>query len=62
MKSIAQKTNTNLLARLKAAAKSPLTHGEIEKQRISFVYSIVGDRDGMTREKLENLLKHQASA
>lgn len=62
MKSIAQKTNTSLLARLKAAAKSPLTKGEIEQQRISFVYSIVGDRDGMTREKVEHLLKHHASA
>ena len=62
MKILAKKTDASLLARLQAAAKTQLTQAEIEQQRVSFVYSIMGQRQGMTREKVEHLLKQHAAA
>lgn len=62
MNVISKKADATLLARLKTAAKSPLTQSDIEQQRISFVYSIVGGRKDMTREKVEDLLKLHAAA
>ncbi|WP_202756560.1 hypothetical protein [Burkholderia cenocepacia] len=61
MKVVARKTDAKLLARLAAAAKKKLTAADIEQQRVSFVYSVMGQREGMTREKVENLLKQHAA-
>ncbi|VWB64838.1 hypothetical protein BLA24064_03010 [Burkholderia latens] len=61
MKVVASKTDGKLLARLAAAAKKPLTQADIEQQRVSFVYSVMGQREGMTRAKVENLLKQNAA-
>jgi hypothetical protein len=61
MKVTARKTDSKLLARLEAAAKTQLTHAEVEQQRVSFVYSVMGQRKGMTREKVEHLLKQHAA-
>lgn len=59
---IAQKTDSNLLARLRAAAQKQLTREEIEQQRVSFVYSVVGDGEYMTRERVEEMLENPAVA
>jgi hypothetical protein len=61
MEIFAQKTDAELLARLEAAAKEPLTQDEIRQQRVSFVYSVV-QREGMTREKVEDLLNRHVAA
>ncbi|AOJ63389.1 hypothetical protein WJ32_13605 [Burkholderia ubonensis] len=61
MKVVARKTDGKLLARLAAAAKKQLTPEDIEQQRVSFVYSVMGQREGMTREKVEHLLKQHAA-
>ncbi|HDR8987725.1 TPA: hypothetical protein QDA93_000285 [Burkholderia vietnamiensis] len=61
MKVVARKTDGKLLARLAAAAKKQLTVADIEQQRVSFVYSVMGQREGMTREKVENLVKQHAA-
>lgn len=62
MELVAQKTDAKLLARLKKAAKKELSNEELEQQRVSFVYSVVASRDGMTREKVASLLKRHALA
>ena len=62
MKFVARKTDSKLLGRLAAAAKEKLTPVDIEQQRISFVYSVMGRREGMTRERIEHLLKQHAVA
>jgi hypothetical protein len=61
MKVVARKTDSKLLARLAAAAKEQLTQADIEQQRVSFVYSVMGRREGMTRERVEHLLKQHAA-
>ena len=60
MELVANTTDNQLLARLEAAPKKQLTREEIEKQRLSFVYSIMGGRPGMTREKVQRLIEQQA--
>ena len=60
MELVANTTDNQLLARLEAAAKKQLTREEIEKQRLSFVYCIMGGRPGMTREKVQRLIEQQA--
>jgi hypothetical protein len=57
---VAEKTDPALLERLRASASRKLSKHEIEQQRISFVYSIMGGREGMTRAKVEHLIEQQA--
>ena len=61
MKILAKKADAGLLARLEAAAKKQLTQAEMQQQQVSFVYSVVGQRDGMTREKVESLLERHST-
>lgn len=62
MEFVAEKTDPDFLERLSAAAKQRLTRQEIEQQQISFVYSVMCDRKGMTREKAERLVRAQRGA
>ena len=51
------RTNEALLERLKAAAKRKRTDEEIEKQRISIIYSGMSEESGMTKADIERVLK-----
>lgn len=51
------KTNEALLKRLEEAAKRKLTKEEIEKQRISFIYSGMPKESGMSKVDIEKALK-----
>ncbi|MDQ8035768.1 hypothetical protein CEG14_05490 [Bordetella genomosp. 1] len=59
MEILAQNTSAELLARLEAAAAVPLSQDEFQQQLISFVYSVVGQRENMTRDKVEDLLSRR---
>jgi hypothetical protein len=62
MKTSEQKMNHDLLARLKAAAKTSLTPHERKQQCVSFVYSVMAGRESMTRENVERLVEQHVVA
>ncbi|MCH2456710.1 MAG: hypothetical protein MK186_01540 [Henriciella sp.] len=51
------KTDETLLRRLESAAKRKRTAEEIEKQRISFIYSGMRKDSGMSKADIEKALK-----
>ena len=51
------KTNEDLLARLQSATKRGLTAEEFASQRVSFVYSGMNDKSGMSKADVERALK-----
>lgn len=55
----AQQTNSDLLAKLRAAAQHTPTRDELEKQRVSFVYGFMGHSSTITRSEVERLVEKQ---
>ncbi len=53
------KTEQRLLAALKSAATTQLTSAEMQKQRISFVMGMIGDKSTVTREQVKNIVEKQ---
>lgn len=51
------KTNADLLARLKSATERGLTAEEFASQRVSFVFSGMTDKSGMSKADVERVLK-----
>lgn len=57
MPEVTIKTDEKLLKRLEEAAKRKLTEREIEKQRISFIYSGMPKENGMSKIEIARALK-----
>ncbi len=57
MTNLSLKTDTKLLERLAKAAKRKLTADEVEKQRISFIFSGMPKDSGMSKIDIEKVLK-----
>lgn len=53
------KTKESTLRALEKAARRPLTSGEIEQQRVSFVIGSLDADSSITREKVEKILAEQ---
>lgn len=53
------RTEAGLLERLKIASSRRLTLDEIERQRVSFIMGMVGNKSGVTREKVRAVLDKQ---
>lgn len=53
------KTDERALAQLRSAASRKPTADEIFEQQVSFVFGSIKSRDGVTREKVRQMLKNQ---
>lgn len=51
---------TDIIKALKQAAKIKMTAEEIHKQKISFVFGMTGDKNNITKDKIEKIvLEHE---
>lgn len=57
MVQVKYRTDSELVKRLEAAAKRKRTQEEIEKQRVSFIYSGMGKKSGMSKADIEKAIK-----
>lgn len=53
------KTDSALLASLREAKSKTMTEEEIREQRVSFVYSSMGDKSDISRERIKEILDQQ---
>lgn len=51
------KTDQELVTALKGAAQQKQSAGELFEQRVSFVYSSVGSKNNITRERVRELVR-----
>lgn len=50
-------TNPELLEALRAASKRPLSEKELHEQRISFIMASIKNPEGVTRQKVAEILE-----
>ena len=51
------KTDDALIKRLEESARKPITKGDLEKQRVSFVYGNLPTDSDITRERVAKKIK-----
>jgi len=52
-------TDARLLALLKEVSGRPLSAEEVKKQKISYVMGFVGEKSGVTKERVSEILVRQ---
>ena len=53
------KTSSELLRKIKEAANKPMTSAEIKEQRVSFIVGSIDPDNGVSRERVKEILAEQ---
>ncbi len=59
MTSLNIQTDPKFLHRLRAAAKNRLTIEELDRQRVSFIWGMVSEKSGITKEQIVKILERE---